>query len=463
MIKLFSIKKYLNSDKKLMLFFTGKKTYISGAKKSSKLHSAVCSNIKKSADYKKLVRKVKIKNNVTKWTESKFTNIESQQTNIDCIKTVGKTIDTHVNTTIITKKEKELPFINYTNIEDSKRKRNVTDNGGKNIKTTIEDNFTFKDKSSGIVVTNDLEEMSEILTIHFKVKDYKIKSERLFSILKNTISSIIDIDVRTYKNIMMEDIATYFSYNDCLSKYNWPYTESMRIEELVIKIIEKFNNTKNNMGKLTSSFVYIFYNILKNTSTPSNEINVKYIKFINIMQEIICYYDKDMWNRWIFPSLFLDWCFVLAFILIKQKNEIEIKVINDMSLIRNALIYCNTIKNYKYKFMKKNNLRTATPNRGIYEFTRSKDVIKFDELLPKNNELSKINTNKPEVRNNDLEIQSTQIKHKNVVNEIYQSPPKPLTILQNILGKKPIIAVRKDFSVSNSFKNKLICYEVIDD
>lgn len=295
-----------------------------------------------------------------------------------------------------------------------------------------------------ININVDVVEMIEPPTIKSNIQISRLKLKYILSKLKNTISLIIDKD---NQHLLIEKIAEHFFHSDCLKKYNGESTEYKLIEELIIKLIEKLNDTKYNMVKLSSYLVCVFYKTAKKSSIPTNEIMNKYIMFIHIIKNIIYNYDMNMWTKLFLPDMFMDWLIVLASFYIKHVYNIQLLIKNDIPLIRNAIIYFNHILCNKYIAINESNKKTKTVKKGIFEFTNSDDIIEVDNLLNAskvkviNHQCRQLINDNREPKLKNTEVECIQTTNQNVVKEIHNSQLQPR------------ISVRAEFNLSNLLKN----------
>lgn len=406
----------LNSQSKSS---TENNSHISHTKNSSELHNNL--NIKVSIDNEKYVP-IKIDNNGIKHKKlsSECFNIESAKKNI-------QDAETNINNDKAVIIKTESSEIVYSNIQGTSSK--------------IDTNCGVEEKIELPIVINKSSDTQN-----------KIKGEKMISYLKNMIGSIIDIDDQIYKNAIIEDLAVTICNSSCLSKYIWMSLEYKLIEELILRLIENFNDDKFNMAKLSYCFICVFLKIANKSSILPDKMKLKFIKFIHIIQKIILYYDKEMWRKWFSPSIFLDWCFVLAAIFIPLENDIHILVFDDMLLVNNAMIYFHMVKDSKYVFINKKNTTLKTAKRGIFEFTRSDDIIDIDNMsnarVISKNDNNELNSKKLKLGS---QSKSNEIKHTNVDEEMSHSQLKPQ------------ISVCAEFNLSNSFKKKISIYKKVGD
>lgn len=343
-------------------------------------------------------------------------------------------------------------MINPTTLNNESTRKNIQDdetsdgsiNNVKDVSIECDNNVTTKINANYGVLEN-----VDVPTATNKISDTqnRLKREKILSDLRERIGLIINIDDQIYKDVKIEDLAVHFCNTSSLSKYTWESLEFKKIKELVLKLAENFNNTKYNIAKLSYCLVCIFHKIANKSLNPPNEMELKFIKFIHIIRNIICYYDEVTWKKWFFSKMFLEWCFVLVSIFIPLESDIQLLIFNNKSLIENAMDYFNKIKDSKYVFTNK----YKAAKRGIFEFTRSDDILEIDNMTNAR-AISKNNTIEPKSKRPKLgnQSKSNKIKNTNVDKKKAQSQLRPK------------ITVCAAFSYKNSFKKKMIIYKEDD-
>lgn len=287
--------------------------------------------------------------------------------------------------------------------------------------------------------------IQDISAITYSDENSDIEEMTLLQLQK--ARAIIEANNEIYKNIILEDLAVMFWKNNCLSNYSWISSESKLIKKLMIQLIEKLKDTNYNMANLSCCFVCIFHKISVKSSIPPNKMKLNFIKYLHVIKKIIYDTDKDIWRTWLLTYHFEDWCFLLASIFITKENDIHTTVNDNSPLVNNAMIYLNVIKKSNYTF---NNITIA--QSGIFEFSTNDDLLEIGDMC-ETRKKSKINTDESnsKILKIDNSSKPNQIKHKNVNNEICHSPLKPR------------ISICAEFSLSNSFKNKIAVYGEVDD
>lgn len=341
-------------------------------------------------------------------------------------------------------------MINPTTLNNESTRKNIQDaetsdgsiNNVKDVSIECDNNVTTKINANyGVLENVDV----PMATNEISDTQNRLKREKILSDLRETIGFIINIDDQIYKDVIIEDLAVNFCNTSSLSKYTWESLEFKKIKELVLKLAENFNNTKYNIAKLSYCLVCIFHKIANKSLNPPNEMKLKFIKFIHIIEKIICYYDEVTWKKWFSSKMFLEWCFVLVSIFIPLESDIQLSIFNNKSLIENAMGYFNMIKDSKYVFTNK----YKAAKRGIFEFTRSDDILEIDNMTNAR-AMSKNNTIEPKSKRPKLgnQSKSNKIKNTNVDKKMAQLRPK--------------ITIRAAFSFKNSFKKKMIVYKEDD-
>lgn len=273
--------------------------------------------------------------------------------------------------------------------------------------------FSLKDELSNDLSSNVSEKIIK------NEPNTNSKKTRVILHLKKKFFSVVDPENDIFKNTIINDMVLYllndnFLFNfDCL----WNTAECELIKELVIKLIDTLNNTKNNILYLSSCFIMVFCK-MANTIEP-NELTRAFILFINALKKYVKYVDCELWKKWFLPNNFISWCFVL-YTLFMNGNK-ELAIVFEKSVINDAKKYFKRAKCIKYEI--KNNTKVKS---GIFELTSSDDIL--DEML------SSVNT---------------EMVSKNTADA---SPIEPIT---------PQISVCSEFNVLNSFKTDMISHLLV--
>lgn len=272
--------------------------------------------------------------------------------------------------------------------------------------------FSLKDESSKKWNSNYLYDIPEKITNNESYTNLKKIRELLR--LKKKILSVVDPDNDIFKNTILNDMVLYFLNDNFLFNYDclWNTAECELIKELVIKLIDTLNNTKNNIVYLSSCFMNVFCKMANNIEP--NELTRAFILFINALKKYVKYIDNELWKKWFLSNNFVSWCYVLHSLFKTGDNELAI--ILEKSVINEANEYFKKAKHSKYQIK-----NVSTVKSGIFELTSSDDVL--DKIL--------FSTN-------------TETVSKNTTNV---SPNEPIS---------PQISVCSEFNVTNSFKTDMI-------
>ncbi|XP_060876889.1 uncharacterized protein LOC132949807 isoform X2 [Metopolophium dirhodum] len=295
------------------------------------------------------------------------------------------------------------------------------------------------------------------MKIDTDINDLKKQSEILdHTNLVLKIRKIINTDDEVFKNSIIKDLATYFLNDDFLYKVDalWKTTESELVGELIIKLLNMFNDIEYNMAQFTGCLICIFREIARKSSILPCQLKLKLIVFLDAIKKYIKFHDNALWRTWFLPSMFFDWCFIVAFIFMNTKNEFKIDF--NKSVIRNATSYYKMVKRCRYLFINQDLKPTKSHKKsGIFELTRIDDLLEIDDVHATNDTkvIPNITTNIP---SNELERKKLKTED-NCIDTINQTTPGNIeeVCLASVDPKISKIIVRPQFSYSNSFINKL--------
>ncbi|CAI6360482.1 unnamed protein product [Macrosiphum euphorbiae] len=358
-----------------------------------------------------------------------------------------------------------------TNIDDSKKQPAIEKDVGEFMvgKLIIDENV--QSSSSTILETSNL--VGKIIDLELEkstsnqdLADLKIEtdiddSKKQTEILDHTnlvlkIRKIINTDDEVFKNSIIKDLATYFLNNDFLYKVDalWKTIESELVGELIIKLLNMFNDIEYNMAQFTGCLICIFREIAQKSSILPCQLKLKLIVFLDAIKKYIKFHDNTLWRTWFLPSMFFDWCFIVAFIFMNTENELKIDF--NKSVIRNATSYYKMVKRCTYLFINQD-LKPSKSHKksGIFELTRIDDLLEIDDVHAMNDikVIPKISIDTPsnepkrkKLKTDDNCIDTINHTTSGNTEEVCPAPISP---------KIPKIKIRPQFSYSNSFINKL--------
>ncbi|XP_026822895.1 uncharacterized protein LOC113560956 isoform X2 [Rhopalosiphum maidis] len=286
------------------------------------------------------------------------------------------------------------------------------------------------------VNTNDMNQQSEILNYDVNI------------VIK--IGNLIDPEDKVFKNSIVKDLATYFLNDDFLHKVHalWKTTESDLVGELVVKLLTMFNDIEYNMALFSGCLISIFREIARKSSIPPCKIKLKLIMFLDAIKKYIKFHDYELWRNWFLPSMFFDWCFIVAYTFMNTDNDFMIDL-NKKSIIINATTYYKMVKQCKYFFINQDSKPIKSlKKKGIFELTRIDDLLEIDDL-------HSVQSDNTVIPNTSINISSTEPKHKKpkiddcieTINHTVQESleevcPTPVN---------PRIYVNPKYNISNSF------------
>ncbi|VVC40123.1 Hypothetical protein CINCED_3A000960 [Cinara cedri] len=200
--------------------------------------------------------------------------------------------------------------------------------------------------------------------------------------LKDEIRTIIDTNDEVFDHEIINDLTSAFLTNGFLFNFDrlCNTTQSKSIENLIVTLVDKFDNTKHNIAYLSSCLVCVFRNIAKKCSFPAVEMKFKLTVFIDVVRRYINRIDNEMWKSWFLCDMFLDWFFIVASVFIPTENFIRVE---EQSLIDNATEYFGKVKNYRYVYFGHSAVtkKLPKPTDGIFELTKSDfGVVKVMDL-----------------------------------------------------------------------------------
>jgi len=247
--------------------------------------------------------------------------------------------------------------------------------------------------------TNDMNQQPEILQ-HF-----------INIVLK--IGRLIDPEDEIFKNSIIKDLATYFLNDDFLSKVDILFntTESDLVGELIVKLLDMFNDSQFNMAPFSGCLISVFREIALKSSIPPCRMKLKLIVFLDAIKKYIRVHDYGLYRSWFLPSMFFDWCFFVAYIFMNTNKDFIIDL-NKKSIIKNATLYYNMVKQSKYVFINQDSKPKKTLKKsGIFELTRIDDLLEIDDVYTKksdNQVIPNISVNIPikEPKHNKLKIKN---------------------------------------------------------
>ncbi|XP_016656254.1 uncharacterized protein LOC100575277 isoform X2 [Acyrthosiphon pisum] len=419
-----------------------------------------------------------LKTDVGEIMVSKLTTEEnvqsSNRTILEMNTLVGKIIDLELEKStsdqgLVNSQINELKIDTY--IDDSKKQSAFeTDVGNSIIDENVQSsNSTILETNSlvGKIIDQELEKsISHQDLANYKINELHIDTDiddlkNLSEILDHTnlvlkIRKIINTDDEVFKSSIIKDLATYFLNDDFLYKVDalWKTTESELVGELIIKLLNMFNDIKYNMAQFTGCLICIFREIAQKSSILPCQLKLKLIVFLDAVKKYIKFHDNALWRTWFLPSMFFDWCFTVASIFMNTKNEFKIDF--NKSILRNATAYYKMVRRCAYLFINQD-LKPSKSHKksGIFELTRIDDLLEIDDIHA---------TNDPKVIPNiSIDIPLNDLKRKKLKTDDTRIDTINHTTSGNIEKvclapvdpKIPKIIVRPQFNYSNSFVNKL--------
>ncbi|CAH1726277.1 unnamed protein product [Aphis gossypii] len=274
-----------------------------------------------------------------------------------------------IDETIQNTKELVFEIVDDDDVGEIKSPRLIMDGNIENTKSSAFE--TNIDVINEIENTNDINQQSEILK-HF-----------INIVLK--IGRLIDPEDKIFKNSIIKDLATYFLNDDFLSKVDVLFntTESDLVGELIVKLLNMFNDSQFNMASFSGCLISVFREIALKSSIPPCRMKLKLIVFLDAIKKYIRVHDYGLYRSWFLPSMFFDWCFFVAYIFMNTNKDFIIDL-NKKSIIKNATLYYNMVKQSRYVFINQGSKSKKTLKRsGIFELTRIDDLLEIDDVHTK--------------------------------------------------------------------------------
>lgn len=188
--------------------------------------------------------------------------------------------------------------------------------------------------------------------------------------LKNKIRTIINTDDEVFGHRIINELASCLLFDNFLFNFDrlWNTTQSKSVEDLIVTLVEKFDNTIHNMAYLSSCLICIFREITKKSTFPAVEMKFKLTVFVDVVRKYINHIDYAMWKSWFLCDMFLDWCFFVASIFIPKNNFVRV----EKQYLINVTEYFEMVRNYRYIFSNNSiSEETPKPASGIFEPTKS--------------------------------------------------------------------------------------------
>ncbi|KAE9544288.1 hypothetical protein AGLY_001467 [Aphis glycines] len=274
-----------------------------------------------------------------------------------------------IDETIQNSKELALEIVDDDDVGEIMSPRLIMDGNIENTKSSAFE--TNIDVINEIENTNDINQQSKILK-HF-----------INIVLK--IGRLIDPEDEIFKNSIIKDLATYFLNDDFLSKVDILFntTESDLVGELIVKLLDMFNDSQFNMAPFSGCLISVFREIALKSSIPPCRMKLKLIVFLDAIKKYIRVHDYGLYRSWFLPSMFFDWCFFVAYIFMNTNKDFIIDL-NKKSIIKNATLYYNMVKQSRYVFINQGSKPKKTLKKsGIFELTRIDDLLEIDDVHTK--------------------------------------------------------------------------------
>ncbi|KAF0729234.1 Uncharacterized protein FWK35_00034184, partial [Aphis craccivora] len=324
------------------------------------------------------------------------------------------------------------------------------DDAGEIMVPQLKMDGNIENTKSSVLETN-VDVVSEIENTKDMNQQPEILKNFIDLVLK--IGRLIDPEDEIFKNSIIKDLATYFLNDDFLSKVDTLFntTESDLIGELIVKLLNMFNDSQFNMAPFSGCLISVFREIALKSSIPPCKMKLKLIVFLDAIKRYIRVHDYGLYRSWFLPSMFFDWCFFVAYIFMNTNKDFIIDL-NKTSIIKNATLYYNMVKHSKYLFINQDSKpKKPLKKSGIFELTRIDDLLEIDDVHTKksdNQVIPNISVNilYKEPKHNKLKMKNENcietINLTNVANDEEKECPTPVNYN---------IYVNPEYNNSNSF------------